>query len=28
MPEWPRDLTTVLAAAYDAYQRGAIDYVP
>jgi len=28
MPEWPRDLTTVLAAAFDAYQRGAIDYVP
>ena len=28
MPEWPRDLTTVLAAAFDAYQRGAIDYEP
>jgi hypothetical protein len=27
-PEWPRDLTTVLAAAFDAYQRGAIDYAP
>lgn len=25
---WPRDLTTVLAAAFDAYQRGAVDYVP
>jgi hypothetical protein len=25
---WPRELTTVLAAAFDAYQRGAIDYVP
>ena len=25
---WPRDLTTVLAAAFDAYQRGAIDYEP
>ena len=28
MPGWPRDLTTVLAAAFDAYQRGAIDYKP
>jgi hypothetical protein len=28
MPEWPRDLTTVLAAAFDAYQRGASDYEP
>jgi hypothetical protein len=28
MPGWPRDLTTVLAAAFDAYQRGAIDYEP
>jgi hypothetical protein len=27
-PGWPRDLTTVLAAAFDAYQRGAIDYEP
>ena len=25
---WPRDLTIVLAAAFDAYQRGAIDYEP
>ncbi|MGH3008771.1 MAG: hypothetical protein ACRDLM_05115 [Gaiellaceae bacterium] len=25
---WPRDLTTVLAAAFDAYQRGAVDYAP
>jgi hypothetical protein len=25
---WPRDFTTVLAAAFDAYQRGAIDYEP
>jgi hypothetical protein len=25
---WPRDLTVVLAAAFDAYQRGAIDYEP
>ena len=28
MPGWPRDLTTVLAAAFDAYQRGARDYEP
>jgi len=28
VPGWPRDLTTVLAAAFDAYQRGAIDYEP
>jgi hypothetical protein len=28
MPGWPRDLTTVVAAAFDAYQRGAIDYEP
>jgi hypothetical protein len=28
MPGWPRDLTTVLAAAFDAYQRGASDYEP
>ena len=27
-PTWPRDLTVVLAAAFDAYQRGAIDYEP
>jgi hypothetical protein len=27
-PGWPRDLTTVLAAAFDAYQRGAADYTP
>lgn len=27
-PAWPRDLTIVLAAAFDAYQRGAIDYEP
>jgi hypothetical protein len=25
---WPRDLTLVVAAAFDAYQRGAIDYKP
>jgi hypothetical protein len=25
---WPRDLTVVLASAFDAYQRGAIDYEP
>ena len=25
---WPRDLPVVLAAAFDAYQRGAIDYEP
>jgi hypothetical protein len=28
MPGWPRDLTTLLAAAFDAYQRGASDYEP
>ena len=28
LPGWPRDLTTVLAAAFDAYQRGAVDYKP
>jgi hypothetical protein len=28
VPGWPRDLTTVLAAAFDAYQRGAGDYEP
>jgi hypothetical protein len=27
-PGWPRDLTLVLAAAFDAYQRGANDYEP
>jgi alcohol dehydrogenase class IV len=27
-PEWPRHLTTVVAAAFDTYQRGAIDYEP
>jgi len=27
-PGWPRDLTLVVAAACDAYQRGAIDYEP
>jgi hypothetical protein len=27
-PGWPRDLALVLAAAFDAYQRGAIDYEP
>jgi hypothetical protein len=25
---WHRDLSIVLAAAFDAYQRGAIDYEP
>lgn len=25
---WPRDLSVVLAAAFDAYHRGAIDYEP
>jgi hypothetical protein len=25
---WPRDLTVVLAAAFFAYQRGAVDYLP
>jgi hypothetical protein len=28
VPGWPRDLTTVLAAAFDTYQRGASDYEP
>jgi hypothetical protein len=28
IPGWPRDLTTVLAAAFDAYQLGAVDYTP
>jgi len=27
-PGWPPDLAVVLAAAFDAYQRGAIDYEP
>jgi hypothetical protein len=27
-PGWPRDLTTALAAAFHAYQRGAVDYEP
>jgi hypothetical protein len=27
-PGWPRDLTLVLASAFDAYQRSAIDYEP
>jgi len=27
-PTWPRDLTVLIAAAFDAYQRGAIDYEP
>ena len=26
-PGWPRDLSTVLAAAFYAYQRGAVDYL-
>lgn len=25
---WPRDLALVLAAAFHAYQRGAVDYLP
>jgi hypothetical protein len=25
-PGWPRDLSLVLAAAFHAYQRGAVDY--
>jgi alcohol dehydrogenase class IV len=25
-PGWPRDLSLVLAAAFHAYQRGALDY--
>ena len=28
IPHWPRELTTVLAAAFDAYQLGALDYAP
>jgi hypothetical protein len=27
-PGWSRDLTTVVAAAFDAYERGASDYEP
>lgn len=27
-PRWPRDLSLVLAAAFQAYQRGAADYMP
>jgi hypothetical protein len=27
-PGWPRELSVVLAAAFDAYQRGAVDYEP
>jgi hypothetical protein len=27
-PGWPRDLTTVEAAAFHQYQRGAVDYEP
>jgi hypothetical protein len=27
-PDWPRQLTVVLAAAFDTYQRGAMDYEP
>jgi hypothetical protein len=27
-PGWPRELTTVLAAAFDAYQLGALNYTP
>jgi hypothetical protein len=26
-PGWPRDLALVVAAAYYAYQRGAVDYL-
>jgi len=26
-PDWPRDLSLVLAAAFHAYQRGALDYL-
>lgn len=28
MPDWPRYLTTVVAAAFYRYQRGAMDYEP
>jgi len=27
-PGWQRDLATILAAAFDAYQRGTTDYEP
>jgi hypothetical protein len=27
-PGWPRDLALVLAAAFHAYSRGAVDYTP
>jgi hypothetical protein len=27
-PGWHRDLTLIVGAAFDAYQRGAIDYEP
>jgi hypothetical protein len=27
-PGWPRDLSLVVAAAFNAYQRGAVDYAP
>ena len=27
-PGWARDLTTVVAAAFHTYQRGAVDYQP
>jgi hypothetical protein len=27
-PGWARDLTTVIAAAFQTYQRGALDYEP
>jgi hypothetical protein len=27
-PGWPRDLTTALGAAFQTYQRGAVDYEP
>jgi hypothetical protein len=27
-PDWPRDIAIVTAAAFDSYQRGAIDYAP
>ena len=26
-PGWPRDLVLILAAAFNAYQRGAVDYL-
>jgi hypothetical protein len=28
MPGWPRELSVVLASAFDVYQRGAVDYEP